>query len=158
MDDSQIEEIMKEAFHRMHKYTCAEASLQCLQTLWDMPKDGYSWADAGYLGAIMTGKTTCGILIGSSIGIGLRCGRGLKGTPEEHKTERGSAIQGVGELYKEFLEKFGSTDYKTLSNCDFSNPDDVGKYLSTKAWKKTCDIYLKFAIQKCRDMVEEGII
>ncbi|UCH32198.1 MAG: C-GCAxxG-C-C family protein, partial [Candidatus Bathyarchaeota archaeon] len=92
-----LDEILTHAYKRMHRYTCAEASLQALLTLWDLPKEGYSWATAGYMGAILSGQTACGLLIGSSIAIGLRCGQGKKGIPEEHESERGKAIMAVND-------------------------------------------------------------
>jgi hypothetical protein len=108
------------------------------------------------MGAIASGQTVCGLLIGSSIAIGLRCGQGKEGVPEEHEADRNKAIQGVGELYRQFLNKFGSTDCKTLSHCDFSNSEDLTRWIQNKGWKSTCDVFLEFAINKCVDMAEEG--
>jgi len=130
--------------------------LQGLQALWDLPLKGYSWATAGYMGAILSGQTTCGLLIGSSIAIGLRCGQGKKNIPEEHEGERDKAIHAVGELYGDFLKEFGSTDCRTLSHCDFSNPEDLARYVQHKGWKNTCDLFLKFVMNRCVKMAEEG--
>jgi len=132
--------------------------LQGLQALWDLPLEGYSWATAGYMGAILSGQTTCGLLISSSIAIGLRCGQGKKDIPEEHEGERNKAVRVVGELYRDFLKEFGSTDCKTLSHCDFSNPEDLSRYMQNKGWKNTCDVFLKFVMNRCVKMAEEGKI
>ena len=129
--------------------------MQGLQAMWDLPLKGYSWATAGYMGAISSGQTTCGLLIGSSIAIGLRCGQGKEGIPEEHEQERNKAIHAVRELYSDFLKEFGSTDCKTLSNCDFSNPEELNQYIQNKGWKNTCDIFLKFAVNKCSEFAEK---
>jgi len=110
------------------------------------------------MGAISSGQTTCGLLIGSSIAIGLRCGQGKEGIPEEHEQERNKAIHAVGKLYSEFLEEFGSTDCKTLSHCDFSNPEDLNRYIQNKGWKNTCDIFLKFVMDKCIEMADKGTL
>jgi len=143
----------------MHRYTCAEASLQALISLWDLPKEGYSWATAGYMGAIRSGQTTCGLLIGSSIAIGLRCGQGKKEIPEEHESERGKAILAVEELYNDFLKKFGSTECKALNQgVDFSNEEEMLQWAIEKRYKQTCDDFLKFVFEKCVKMVEEGKI
>ncbi len=130
--------------------------MQGLQAMWDLPLKGYSWATGGYLGAILSGKTTCGLLIGSTIAIGLRCGEGKDAVPEEHQVERGKAINGVRELYADFLKEFGSTDCQSLSHFDFSNPEEISRYVQDKAWKNTCDIFLKFVMNKCTQMAEEG--
>jgi hypothetical protein len=156
-EENHFNQILTQAYKRMHRYTCAEASLQALLALWDLPKS-HSWATAGYLGAITSGKTTCGLLIGSSIAIGLRSGQGVTGIPEEHETERGRAIQAVNELYTEFLKEFKSTDCKTLNKADFTVPEELAKWMMTKGWKQTCDVFLGFTIRKCLQMAEEGTI
>ena len=129
--------------------------MQGLQALWDLPPKGYSWATAVYMGAILSGQTTCGLLIGSSIAIGLRCGQGREGIPEKHEQERNKAIHAVYELYSDFLKEFGSTDCKTLCNCDWSNPEELNRYIQNKGWKNTCDIFLKFVVNKCIELAEK---
>ena len=140
----------------MHRYTCAEASLQALLSIWNLPLEEYSWATGGYLGAILSGDTTCGLLIGSSIALSFRCGHGKNEIPEKCDDERNKAIQAVGELYSDFLEEFGSTKCKEISHVDFSDGEEIGRYISTKGWKQTCDIFLGHVIRKCVSMVEEG--
>jgi hypothetical protein len=108
------------------------------------------------MGAILSGQTVCGLLIGSSIAIGLRYGQGKEGVPEEHEGDRNKAIQAVGELYRDFLQEFGSTDCKTLSKCDWSNSEDIASWIQEKGWKSTCDVYLKYAMNKCVEMAEDG--
>ena len=156
MKDKEFDEILTQSYKRMHKYTCAEASLQALLKLWDMKNPELSWATAGYLGAIMSGETTCGILIGSSIAIGLRIGQGKDSIPEDHPEDRGTAIEMVTELYTDFMEKFGSSSCKTLSNVDFSDGEQVGKYIMEKKWKSTCDLFLDYTIRKLASMTEDG--
>jgi hypothetical protein len=148
-EQGDIDTVVTQAHRRMHRYTCAEASLQALLNLWDLPKDDCSWATAGYLGAILSGQTTCGVLIGSSIAIGIRCGQEKKGIPEEHEVERATAITEVNNLYKEFLKEFGSTDCRTLNQLDFSNSEKFAQWTVSKGWKRTCDVFLDYAINKC---------
>ena len=147
-EEKSPDETIRQAYRRMHRYTCAEASLQALLEKWKMPKKTYSWATAGYLGAILAGQTTCGILIGSSIAIGIRHGMGKNGVPEEHEAERSAAIAEVNNLYKEFINKFGSSDCKTLNQLDFSDSEAFGKWTDEKGWKKTCDLFLDFVTNK----------
>lgn len=154
--NSTFDGILTQAYKRMHRYTCAEASLQALLSLWDLPLEEYSWATGGYLGAIMSGETTCGLLIGSSVAFGFRCGQGKNGVPEMRENERNKAVQAVGELYNSFLEEFGSTKCKELSQTDFSKGEELGHYIATKGWKQTCDIFLDFVLRKCKSMAEEG--
>ena len=108
------------------------------------------------MGAILSGQTTCGLFIGSSVAIGFRCGQGKEGVPEEHEADRNRAIQTVEELYKDFLKEFGSVDCKTLSHCDFSDSKDFQQWVQYKGWKSTCDVYLKSVLNKCIEMAEAG--
>ncbi len=108
------------------------------------------------MGAISSGQATCGLLIGSSVAIGLRCGQGMDGVPEEHDCDRNKAIQAVGELYKDFLKEFDRTDCTTLSHCDFNDSKNLQQWVQNKGWKSTCDVYLKFVMKKCIQMEEEG--
>jgi C_GCAxxG_C_C family probable redox protein len=156
MSSPDFEEILTKAYKRMHRYTCAEASLQALLELWDMTDTKLSWATAGYLGGILSGETTCGLLIGSSAAIGFKCGQGKDSIPEEHPEERGTAIEIVTELYEDFKKEFGSTACKTLSKVDFSDGDQLGAYIMEKKWKSTCDVFLGYTIKKLVSMVEAG--
>ena len=110
------------------------------------------------MGAIAMGQTTCGLLIGSGAAIGLRCGKGRKGIPEEHAAERERAIAGVARLYRDFLKEFGSTDCRTLSGCDYSNPEDIERRRLNEDWKETCDVFLTFVMTRCAAMAREGKI
>jgi hypothetical protein len=104
----------------------------------------------------MSGETTCGLLIGSSVAIGLKCGLGKKSIPEEHPEDRGTAIEIVSELYNDFKEKFGSTSCKALCGVDFSDGDQLGAYIVEQKWKSTCDIFLDYPIRKLSKMNEDG--
>lgn len=156
MSNPDFEEILTKSYKRMHRYTCAEASLQALLELWNINNPELTWATAGYLGAILSGDTTCGLLIGSCAAIGFKCGEGKESIPEENPEQRGTAIEVVTELYEDFKEKFGSTACKTLSKVDFSDGDQLGAYIIEKKWKSTCDIFLDYTIRKLNSMVEDG--
>lgn len=152
--NNNLDELLTSAYKRMHRYTCAESSLQALLELWELPIEDYSWATAGYSGAIMSGNTTCGLLIGCSIAIGFKYGQGKTGRPEEFLIERGKAIEEVNKLYKEFIEKFGSSECKVINNVDFTKGEEVVNWMTNKGWKKTCDIFLDFIIKKCSSISE----
>ncbi len=153
-DKEEFDNIFTKAFKRMHRYTCAEASLQCLLEMWDLPNEKLSWATGGYMGAISSGSTTCGLLIGSTIAIGFRCGRETNNIPELNTNERSRAIKAVKKLYEEFLKEFKETECKKLLKYDFSNPKEAVEYAQKKVYKSTCDLFLEFVIDKCNEMVE----
>jgi len=129
-----------------------------LRELWDLPQPGVTWAAAGYQGAISSGKTTCGLLIGSGMAIGLKLGVDKEGSPQEHQEERGKAIGGVHDLYQSFLKEYGKTACKDLIGCDLSIPEESKKYRDEGIWKQVCDVCLSFVMNKCRDMAEQGKI
>jgi hypothetical protein len=129
-----------------------------LQELWDLPQKGAAWAAAGYQGAISSGKTTCGLLIGCGMAIGLKLGVDNEGNPQEHEDERGKAIGGVYELYQSFLKEYGETTCKDLIGCDLSVPEEREKYRNEGIWKEVCDVCLNFVMNKCHNMAEQGKI
>ena len=128
--------------------------MQGLQAIWNLPQEGFSWATAGYMGAIMSGQCTCGLLVGCATALGLRVGRNMEGIPEAHPEERKAAIKAVGTLYKDFIKEFGSTDCLALSGTDWSNPEDVKRYVENKVWKEKCDFFLDFVMKKCMEAFE----
>ncbi len=157
-NEENYNNILTNAYKRMHRYTCAEASLQCLLEMWDLTPKTLAWATGGYMGAISSGATTCGLLIGSSIAIGFRCGRGTDSIPEQNEKKRSLAIKAVKNLYMDFLKEFNETECKKLSKYDLSNPNAAMEYAQKKGYKSTCDLFLKFVINRCNEMVEKGEI
>ncbi len=121
--------------------------MQGLQEIWNIDKE-HSWATAGYLGAINSGQTTCGLLIGSAIAIGLRHGKGKVCMPKEDEEYRNSAIKEVNMLYNDFINKFNSTNCKELTSCDFSRPGDLNKYMEKEIYKEKCFVFFNFVMNR----------
>ena len=83
MTDERIKALWKKGVQLMGEhYTWAEAILQVLRenTGWDATP--YQWATAGYMGAINSGKTICGVLFGGSIYLGFLNGKDSTNAPE----------------------------------------------------------------------------
>ena len=118
--------------------------MQGLRELWNLPRPDYTWAAAGYQGAINSGHTTCGLLIGSTIAIGLRYGQGKECIPMEDEKNRSKAIEDVNELYKAFIAEFGNAICSELIHCDFSKPEEKIRYRQEEVYKHTCFKYFKF--------------
>ncbi|MHA1683044.1 MAG: C-GCAxxG-C-C family (seleno)protein [Promethearchaeota archaeon] len=156
MDGERFKDILTRAFRRMHEYTCAEASLQGLLEYWGIPREQLSWATAGYMGAIQSGNTTCGLLIGSSIAIGLKIGMDSGTIPENSDKMRKKSISEVKRLYRAFLKEFGCTACKEMCGYDFSDAESTAAYLESKAWKETCDKGLKFIFEHLKLRTERG--
>jgi hypothetical protein len=156
LDEEKFNEILKKAYTRMHKYTCAEASLQACLEFWHMEKLKPSWSTAGYTGAIQSGSTTCGLLIGTAVAIGLKNGKDAAGLPEEMEKERNKAIREVAKLYKAFKKEMGATQCKDVCGCDFSDADQVLRFIEAKGWKTTCDKGLRLVVGLIKERTEEG--
>ena len=90
------------------------------------------------MGAIETGKTNCGILIGGVVYLGYLSGINATAAPEVKDEKRKAAIASVRGLYQGFIEKFGDTDCKTLTGCDWSKKEDVKRYYKEKIYQNTC--------------------
>ncbi|MFX0103492.1 MAG: C-GCAxxG-C-C family (seleno)protein [Candidatus Hodarchaeota archaeon] len=146
-DQEVIDDIFERAYKRMHRYTCAEATLQAFLELWDIPVEDHAWATGGYLGAITSSHTTCGLLIGTSIAIGIHVGRDKKGIPEQFPKERDKATRLVNRLYRRFLKKFGTTDCNKITN-GFIGED----------WGKNCDACFDHVKYMMLELIEKGKI
>ncbi len=98
----------------------------------------YQWATVGYSGAIASGKTICGILFGGAIYLGFLSGVDASAAPGVKDKHRKQAIAGVQDLFKGFINKFGDTDCKALTGCDWSKKNDVNRYRKEKIYQNTC--------------------
>jgi hypothetical protein len=107
-----------------------------------------SWATSGYLGAISSGDTTCGLLVGSSIAIGIRYGQGKTCFPLEDGKTRNKAVVEVNELYEDFLEEFKSTQCNALTQCDFSKESEGERYITEEVYEKKCFRFFNFVMDR----------
>lgn len=123
--------------------------------MWGLDEKGNSWATGGYAGAIGSGQTTCGLLIGSSIAVGFRYGQDKEGIPTEHEADRTKAIQAVGKLYDDFLEEFGSTQCQTLTGVDFSKPEDRERYRNNKIGQDKCEVFFSFVMNRFIELTKK---
>jgi hypothetical protein len=116
-------------------------------TGWDAAP--YQWAAAGYMGAINSGKTICGVLFGASIYLGYRNGADSAAAPQPKDGKRLAAIKSVKELFNGFINRFGETDCSALTGCDWSKKEDIKRYYKTEIYKDTCFRQFEYALEKC---------
>jgi hypothetical protein len=109
----------------------------------------YQWATAGYMGAINSGKTICGILFGGSIYIGFLNGIDSTDAPKLKDKRRLNAIKSVNELFNGFINRFAETDCNALTGCDWSKKDDISRYFKDKVYQDTCYRQFEYVIEKC---------
>ena len=71
--------------------------------------------------------------------------------PEVGGERRARAIEAVGDLYRGFIERFGDTDCRTLTGCDWSKRADIVRYMREKTYEHTCYNYLGYVLAECLD-------
>ena len=128
-------------------------------TGWDATP--YQWATAGYMGAINSGKTICGVLFGASIYLGFLNGKDSTNAPELKNEGRLKAIKSVNELFNGFINRFAETDCTALTGCDWSKKEDIERYFKDEIYKDTCFRQFEYVIEKCiaeKSSVEESKI
>jgi len=101
------------------------------------------------MGAINSGKTICGILFGASIYLGFLNGIDSSDAPKLKDRRRLNAIRSVNELFNGFIHRFGNTDCTTLTGCDWSKKEDIGRYYKDKVYRETCYHQFEYVVEKC---------
>jgi hypothetical protein len=109
----------------------------------------FQWATAGYMGAINSGRTICGILFGGSIYLGFLNGMGSTDAPKLKDKKRLNAIKSVNELFNGFVNRFAETDCTALTGCDWSKKEDIKRYFKDKVYENTCYRQFEYVIEKC---------
>jgi hypothetical protein len=101
------------------------------------------------MGAIESGKTICGILFGGAIYLGYLSGVDATGAPEVKDSKRTQAIASVRDLFQGFIDKFGNTDCKALTGCDWSKKEDISRYFKEEIYKGTCYPQFEYVLSQC---------
>ena len=109
----------------------------------------FQWATVGYSGAINSGKTICGTLFGSAAFLGYLHGERETSVPGVKDDKRTKAIESTNQLFNGFVERFGHTDCRELTNCDFSKKEEVDKYIANEVYKDTCFQQLDYVLTHC---------
>jgi hypothetical protein len=109
----------------------------------------YQWATVGYMGAVNSGKTICGILFGASIYLGFLNAKDSTDAPKLKDKRRLNAIKAVNELFNGFINQFGESDCKTLTGCDWRKKKDVKRYFKDQIYKDTCFRQFEYVVEKC---------
>jgi hypothetical protein len=116
-------------------------------TGWDATP--YQWATAGYMGAINSGKTICGVLFGASIYLGFLNGKDATDAPKLKDEGRLNAIKSVNDLFNGFTNQFGETDCTALTGCDWSKKEDIKRYFKDEIYKDICFRQFEYVVEKC---------
>ena len=152
MKEDQLRELWnKGVVMMMQGYTWAEATLQVLRDVEGWGFSPYQWAAAGYSGAIDSGKTICGMLFGATVFLGFMFGEKAPNAPGIKDEKRILAIASVNGLFNGFISKFGETECRALTGCDFSNKEEVNRYIREEVYKNTCFRQFEYVLSYCTD-------
>ena len=97
----------------------------------------------------MSGKATCGVLFGATIYLGYLNGISATDPPRLKDRRRTRAIESVAELFNGFTKRFGDTDCRTLTGCDWSKKKDIKRFFKEEIYKETCFHQFEYVIEKC---------
>jgi hypothetical protein len=123
-----------------------------------MPDLPYQWAAAGEMGAIRTGKTICGTLFGGTVALGALYGRGAPHAPASQDPRRRQAQDAVQGLYREFIARFGHTECRTLTGCDWTKEEDIARYRQQGVFEDKCCKYLECVLSVCLQRIRESAL
>ena len=102
---------------------------------------------AGYEGAIASGNATCGFLIGAAAFIGFSHGRHTDAAPAIDSEKRRQAIQATRKLFLGFVDRFGQTDCRILTGCDWRKKEEARRYYHEKIYLRVCMPQMEYVIR-----------
>ena len=76
--------------------------------------------------------------------------------PEVEDGQRTKAIETVNRLFNGFIEEFGNTECRALTNCDFSKKEEVDQYIQNEVYKHTCFKQFEYVLAYCFDQIEQN--
>lgn len=131
-------------------YNCAQSVLLTIFEHWKGKSDLIPKIATGFGGGIGRCGSICGALTGGVMAIGIKYGTN-KPSPEK----RLKAYELSRRLYKEFENRHGSVFCRDLIGYDLSNPDDLKKARSTKAFEEKCPIFIRTVMECLIDVTTD---
>ena len=96
------------------------------------------WAVHGYGGAIRSGQSDCGVLVGGMAALGLMAGEQARarGMTASQAAQWATAL--VKEYYELFIAEFKTINCRALTGIDFSVDEQVQRYYRERARQEAC--------------------
>ena len=54
-------------------------------------------------------------------------------------------------MFTGFIERFGHSDCRTLTGCDWSVQADIERYMAEEIYKDKCFVYFKHVLEYCME-------
>jgi hypothetical protein len=136
------------------KYNCSEATMQTCQDMLDRREDAVLTAVAGILGGIVCRGSTCGVVSGGALGIGLMHDDAL----QKNGSETEAAIISLASNYvKWFSDTYGTTLCRERSGVDFWTLGGLIKYLLPGHRMVRCLSHINGAVKHLYDIQQSSI-
>lgn len=68
--------------------------------------------------------------------------------------QRTLSIETVNRLFKGFIQEFGNTDCRSLTNCDFGKKEEVDRYMQNEVYKHTCFNQFEYVLAYCLEQIK----
>ena len=119
---------------------------------YELGNEDMLWSCVAFNGGIADQQQApCGAISASTVCLGLhhRCSLDDK---ELAKQARSEARQDASALVKSFTKKFGAISCRDLLGFDFSDDEARQRASESGIWKKKCDSYVQFVIEKLYEL------
>ena len=132
----------------MAKFAAGGQCAQCTLVPWadalGYDEDELMRMAAAFAGGMFRGDT-CGAVVGALMAIGLACGDDPALT-----AEKTAAFQAA------FLERFGSTECRTLLGYDFSQPGELERARESGKMLSGCTEFVRFASETLQELMRDA--
>lgn len=126
----------------MSGFGCAEATLLPLSEEFNKKSPLIPRIATGFAGGIGGTGQICGALSGATMAIGLQIGC----DNAEEKEKRFAAVESVRQMIAEFEKEFGTSQCKTLIQCDLQTKEGQIKYGSQGLRKTLCPRFVRWTV------------
>ena len=76
--------------------------------------------------------------------------------PDVQDERRTRAIESVHDLFRGFVERFGDTDCRTLTGCDWSTEEGRSRWYDEEVYKDKCYHYFEYVLVRCMEQVRSA--
>ena len=156
--DEAIEKLEKELPNEIPR-GCAEATMRHVLNLLGIQEtliDNIMIPLSGGLGGYKSEKGwcgPCGAVVGGCGAVGVI----LAGKEKMDQSKVLPAYLKSAQFAKEFEKEFGSVVCPNLSGYDFSNPNNIMKYMEEGVWGKKCYKYVLWALGNIRKLMKKEL-
>lgn len=129
-------------------YHCGPSVMQVMWEAYGLENQDFLWAAIPFMGGISGHQQApCGAVSASAVCLGLK-NRSSLADKEAAKLGRKKARYYAAKLVGDFENRFGDITCGGLLGIDFSIPGEYQKFQQSGVWKKTCENYVQFIIEK----------